>query len=212
MKNLPVISLVFNLILTVAVAVLFYLHFSGSCSKAGSPSVAAKSGGDSLANIPVPVISAMSGAKVVFIDYDSLISNYDFYKKIQQDLQGKLKSAENELLSRQAKLEKDYADYQQKASLFTDAMKQEKEQQLMAENQALVELKQKKEQQFAEQQKQLNDKLLNNLYGYFKRLAKENKFDYILSFQRGAPGVVYGNDSLDVTRSIIDGLNKEYSK
>ena len=154
----------------------------------------------------------MSGAKVVFIDYDSLISNYDFYKKIQQDLQGKLKSAENELLSRQAKLEKDYADYQQKASLFTDAMKQEKEQQLMAENQALVELKQKKEQQFAEQQKQLNDKLLNNLYGYFKRLAKENKFDYILSFQRGAPGVVYGNDSLDVTRSIIDGLNKEYSK
>lgn len=216
MKNLPVISLVINLVLAVAVAILFYLHFSMACCKPEqSASVAANQTveEDSLKNVPVPVIANVSNkANVVFIDYDSLITNYEFYKKIQKDLEAKLRSAESELLNKQTKLEKDYAEYQEKQSLYTDAMKQQKEQQLMADNQALVELKQKKEQQFNDQQKQLNEKLINNLYGYFKRLAKENKFDYILSYQRGVPGVLYGNDSLDITKNIIEGLNKEYKK
>ena len=216
MKNLPVISLVLNLIL--AVAVLFYLHFSNASPKAAAPAVAIASSEPAtedtlLQNAPVPVIANMGAdAKVVYVQYDSLITNYDFYKKIQRDLEAKLKSAEAELMGKQAKLEKDYADYQEKQSLYTDAMKQEKEQQLMAQNQELTELKQKREQQFAEQQKALSEKLLNSLSGYIKRIAKQNKFDYVLSYQRGVPGVLYGKDSLDITSTVIEGLNKEYRK
>jgi len=219
-KNLPVISLVLNLILAVAVGVLFYLHFADVRPKTVSAATATaktEQADDSLLkNAPVPVIANMgagSKVKVVYVDYDSLISNYDFYKKIQKDLEVKLRSAENELMNQQAKLEKDYLDYQQKQSLYNDEMKQEKEKQLMADNQALTELKQKREQQFGEQQKQLTEKLLINLDSYIKRLAKENKIDFILSYQKGIPGsILYGNDSLNITGSILEGINKDYKK
>ena len=220
MKNLAQISLALNLLLAIAVAVLFYLHFSYASK---SISVVAEQAAPvakeeteeeaAIKNLPVPVIANMSNkANIVFIDYDSLIANYDFYKKIQKDLQVKLQSVEKELTDKQMKLQKDVAEYQEKQSLYTDQMKQQKEQQLMADEQALMELKQKRELQFTDQQKQLNEKLLNNLYGYFKRLAKENKVDYVMSYQRGVPGVLYGNDSLDITKNVLNGLNKEYKK
>ena len=57
-------------------------------------------------------------------------------------------------------------------------------------------------------------KLLNNVYeqvqGFMKDYAKENGIDIILNYTRGG-AVWYATDAIDVTKSVIEGLNKKYN-
>lgn len=208
MKNL---SLILNALLFVLVGILFYLHFKGTnASHAVATEMSFEK--DSTSNVPIPQfynLGASSG-KVVFIDYDSLVQNYDFFKKIQKDLEIKLKNSEMELISKQQKLEEDYKAYMQGQAMMTDQHKATKEAQLQQQNNEILQLREVKGKQFASQEQELNEKLLNKLYGYFQKMAKQNNFAYILTYKRGVPGVVYGNDSLDITKQVVAGLNAEY--
>lgn len=208
MKNL---SLILNAVLFVLVGILFYLHFKGANSTS-TATEAMSFEKDSTSNMPIPQFHNLgaSSGKVVFIDYDSLVQNYDFFKKIQKDLEIKLKNSEMELVSKQQKLEEDYKTYMQGQAMMTDQHKATKEAQLQQQNNEILQLRDVKGKQFASQEQELNEKLLNKLYGYFQKMAKQNDFAYILTYKRGVPGVVYGNDSLDITKQVVAGLNAEY--
>lgn len=205
------ISLILNIVLIIAVGVLYFLHFNSKSENNNAPitTVAVK---DSLQDIEVPVIRNMGSTsdKIVFINYDSLVENYEFFKKIQKDIETKLRNSEAELLQKQKKLEEDYQFYMQNQAMMTEQHRVSKEQQLKADNDKLIAMQQQKSLQLANQEQELNEKLLNNLYGYFNKLAKQNNFAYILTYKKGMPGVVYGTDSLDITKEVIQGLNKEY--
>jgi outer membrane protein len=74
-------SLIWNIVLTIAVAVLFFLHFSGNKSE----SVAAGSDG------------VVAGRRTVYVQVDSLLTNYDFFKDTKKALENKHFQLENEL-------------------------------------------------------------------------------------------------------------------
>lgn len=206
MKNL---SLILNGILFLLVGILFSLYFNGKTTSTSENSSKTPS-----ATLPgtLPVIHNLTSrsGKIVFVDYDSLVGNYDLFKKMEKELEVRLKSSEAELLAKQKKLEDDYQSYMQGQSMMTDQHKAVKEQQLTKQNQDLVALRDQRAGQFSTQQQELNDKLLDNLYGYFQRLAKQNDFSYIFTYKKGVPGIVYGEDSLNITKEVIDGLNQEY--
>lgn len=208
MKNL---SLILNGVLFLLVGILFYLHFQTPNATPSTPSVVVQTDSSNMA-VPQFHNLASSSGKVVYIDYDSLVQNYDFFKKIQRDLEVKLKNSEAELVSKQKKLEDDYETYMKGQSMMTDQHKATKEAQLQQQNNEILQLRDEKGRQFASQEQELNEKLLNKLYGYFQRMAKENNFAYILTYKRGVPGVVYGSDSLDITKQVVEGLNAEYRK
>jgi len=209
-KNL---SLILNAVLFLLVGILFYLHFQSNKTPAvvESPMVFEK---DSTSNAPVPQFHNLgaSSGKIVFIDYDSLVQNYDFFKKIQKDLEFKLKNSESELISKQKKLEEEYQTYMQGQAMMTEQHRATKEAQLQKQNAEILALRDEKGRQFANQEQELNEKLLNKLYGYFQKMAKKNNFSYIFTYKRGVPGVVYGSDSLDITKQVVDGLNAEYKQ
>lgn len=208
MKNL---SLILNVILFLLVGTLFYLHFqSKNSSSAPSSHNTHVTELSTPTNIPIINNTSSKSGKIVFIDYDSLVQNYDLFKKMEKELEAKLKSSEAELLSKQKKLEEDYQLYMQGQSMMTDQHKANKEQQLQQQNQDLIELRDQRGRQFTLQEQELNEKLMNNLYGYFKKLAVQNDFAYIFTYKRGIPGIVYGSDSLNITKTVVEGLNKEY--
>ncbi len=210
MKNL---SLILNAVLFLLVGILFYLHFQSNktATVAEAPMIFEK---DSTSNTPVPQFHNLgaSSGKIVFIDYDSLVQNYDFFKKIQKDLEFKLKNSESELISKQKKLEEEYQTYIQGQAMMTEQHRATKEAQLQKQNAEILALRDEKGRQFANQEQELNEKLLNKLYGYFQKMAKKNNFSYIFTYKRGVPGVVYGSDSLDITKQVVEGLNAEYKQ
>lgn len=188
-------SSVLNVVLIVAVAVLYYLHFSKSDTK--------------------PIIATgaapVSPGGIYFINSDSLLANYGFYKDKKVELENRQDRIRAELKASSQKLEQDVQNYQQSAMGMTDEQRQKTEESLMMRQQKLVEQKDQLLNQLDEEQAKYSDSLFSRLTAYLKSINKDNGVRFVLGYQRGG-GILFANDSLDITESVLEGLNKEWSE
>ncbi|MDB5256571.1 MAG: hypothetical protein JWM14_1266 [Chitinophagaceae bacterium] len=219
MKNL---SLILNGVLAVAVGVLYYLHFScvGSCTvpktaavtdSLGQTVISEEALGDSaMAYIPDSLPPA---GNVAFLNFDELTSKYQFYKDEVKKLETDFRAKQNELVTRQKKLEEDFMRYQQLAPSMNEETRAGKEQQLAADEKKLYEFRDQLEGSFASREAEFNKAFLTRLDGYFSKLGKEKNYDYVFVYSKGGPSyIVYANDKLNITNFTLQGLNSQYKK
>jgi outer membrane protein len=188
-------SLIWNIVLTLAVAVLFFLHFS---NKPGADSGAVADG------------SVMPGRRTVYVQVDSLLKNYDFFKESKKELENKNFQLENDLNSKGKSLQNEVAFFQQKAQTMTPDQARSIEAQLMKKQQDLVAYRDQSAQALGLEEAKKNEQLYKNIRAYIEKYNKENGFEYVLGYSLGG-GILFANPSLDVTKKIIDGLNKEHA-
>jgi len=196
MKNL---SLILNAVLIVAVGVLFYLHFSsGGSTKAGP----ARPEGVNLVQPDVPI---------VYVNIDTLLNNYEYFQDMQQDFTDKQSELEAELNNRSRQYEASAMDYQNKVQkgLVTRREAAELEQQLMAEQQSLLQLRDQLTLQLQEEEQVSNRKLINAIMEYLKIYNAEQNYQFIFSNSFG-DNVLFANDQLDITYIVLPGLNEKY--
>jgi outer membrane protein len=198
MKN---ISLALNVILVVAIAVLYYLHFK----KPVATETSAASVKDSV--LPFP----KSDVSIVYVNTDSLLHNLDFYKTRKAEFEAKEEKIKNDLKSESDKLQSDYETYQQHGGVMTDAEKQKTEEQFMMRQQSLMKKKDEMVERLDNDQAKFSDDLYSKLTSYLKEYNKGKNYTYIFGYQKGG-GILLANDSLDVTRQILEGLNKPADK
>ncbi|EMR00953.1 OmpH family outer membrane protein [Cesiribacter andamanensis] len=195
MKNL---SLILNVVLLVAVAVLFYLQFSSRN--------AATAGG-------TPVAEAGVGPRaktvIAYINSDSLLNHYDFYKDAQQELRKLEEKYEAEFSNRAKGLESEIASFQQNAGNMTMGAARAREEELMRKRNNLMQYEQNLAQRLMQEQARYNDSLYSNVQDYLKEYGNENRLDVVLTYTKGS-GVLFASDSLDITRDVISGLNERY--
>lgn len=225
MKHL---SLFFNGILAIAVAVLYYLHFScsGACpapqSANATDSSATAAASDSLlvaeetvsdsvvASLPVHLPPA---GNVAYLDFDQLTDKYRFYKDGVKELENDFRKKQNELVARQKKLEEDFMRYQQLAPNMNEETRAAKEQQLAADERKLYEFRDELEGSFAGKEAEFNKSFLKKLDSYFSKLGKEKNYDYVFVYSKGGPTyIVYANETLNITNYTLKGLNSQYKK
>jgi outer membrane protein len=154
-----------------------------------------------------------SGAvTVAYVNSDSILEHYDLVKSMRVELEAKTLRLENELKQKQATFEKDAAYFQDQVSkkAISEASAQEIYGQLMGEQQKLYELREKYSSDLSKQEYDLNLLLLDSLNNFLNRYNKKVKFDYILSYNKGG-SILSANDSLDITREVINLLNEEYA-
>jgi outer membrane protein len=195
MKN---ISLIVNIVLAVALGVLFVLHFSlrSQVNEAVSHKV-----------------MASGNSNIVYVNMDSLYAKYNEYVDLKDQLQKKQSKMEGDINNRKTAYERKVVDYQDKAQkgLLLTSERQRIEQQLMAEQQELMQYGQKLQNELAEDSRVLNNKLGNNIIEFLKEYNKDGRFQYVFSHVYGG-NLLYVNDSLDITNDVIEGLNKKYDK
>ena len=196
MKNL---SLILNAVLIVAVGVLFYLHFSTKGNTKASP---ARSAGMNLVQPDVPI---------VYVNIDTLLNNYDYFKDMQDDFANKQSEMEAELNNRSRQYEAGAMDYQNKVQkgLVTRREAAELEQQLMQEQQSLLQLRDQLTMQLQEEEQVSNRKLINALMEYLKEYNTDQNYQFIFSNSFG-DNVLFANDQLDITYTVLPGLNEKY--
>jgi outer membrane protein len=199
MKRLPIIL---NAVLLIAVAVLYVLHFTSHNRKTGSSGSA-----------PGTVADVKGSLKIAFVNIDSLISNYSLFKDNNIKLAGKQKQMEAELKDKTDKFQKNYTDFQYKVNkgLVTTAEAQELQKNLGDEQQNLVKLRDQLSQEFGEQQQVMNRQMMNEIETYLKDYTKDHPYHYIFSYAFGQ-GLLYGNDSLDITKEVLVNLNEKYKE
>ena len=180
--------------LSLAVAVLFFLHFSGKPS--GDAGAAADGG-------------VVAGRKTVYVQVDSLLKNYEFFKDTRKELENKNFQLENELNTKGRSLQNEVQFFQQRAQTMTPEQARSTEAQLMKKQQDLVAYRDQSAQALGQEEAKKNEELYKNIRSYIEKYNKENGFEYVLGYSLGG-GILFANPSLDVTQKILDGLNKEY--
>jgi outer membrane protein len=186
-------SLIWNVVLTVALAVLYFLHFSGSKSGAGST--------DS---------SELGGRRIVYVQVDSLLTNYEFFKDTKKELENKRFQLENDLTTKGRSLENEIAFFQQRAQTMTLDQARSTEQQLMKKQQDLVQYRDRSAQMLAQEEATKNELLYKQIQDYIKKYNDDNQYEYVLGYTQGG-GILYADSTLNVTQKMIQGLNKAYT-
>jgi outer membrane protein len=197
MKNL---SLILNAILFIAVAILFFMVFSGrSNNNQNTFSGAHKT--DSVAGI-------------AYINTDSLLLKYDFARRLNETL---LKKEENSRadFNEQARIfQEDMMSFQRKVknnAFLTLERAQSEERTLRQKEQQLQELNNKLSNDLMQQQGQMNQQLRDTIAGFLESYVKKHPYQIILSNTLG-DNILYGQKSLDITNSVVEQLNDRYRK
>ena len=191
------LSIILYSVLFIAVAGLYFLHFSGNKKSANS-------------NLSGTTKSLPVGG-IAYVNIDSIIFKFDMFFDGRNNLLAKSKSAEAELTSKGTQYEKAGKDYQDKVSkgLVTRATAAEMEQALGQQQQELVALRDKLQSNLMDEEQVMNRQVLE----YITKFLEENKsvynYQYILGKSFGSV-VLYSEASLDITQNVLDALNKKY--
>lgn len=185
------------MLLTIAVATLFFLHFSGKKSGGGFSSDA-----DS---------TSLAGRKIVYVQVDSLLSQYEYFKDIRKDLESKRYNLDYELNNRGKSLENEIAFFQQKAPTMTMEQGRSVEEQLMKKQQDFVKYRETQAQKLAQEEMEKNEELYQLIYDYIDKYNDDNQYEFVLGYSRGG-GILYANKEIDVTERVLSGLNEAYKE
>jgi outer membrane protein len=150
--------------------------------------------------------------EIVYVNSDSLLSNYDYYKDVRDKFQEKSKKAQADLTAKGTAFQREVAAYQQTAAGLNAEQRATTEERLARKQQELATYNQNAGNALANEEATENDKLYNKVSDYLKVYAKSKGYKIVLTYSKSNPAVLYADESLDVTKSVVDGLNTEYKK
>lgn len=191
------ISNYFQVLLAIAVAILFYLHFSEK-----------KTEENKFASLPSAGSIPSSG--MVFVNIDSLLERYILYQKLKTDFEKKQTIFENEMEKRKNSLETEYTAAQNKARAgqLTEMQMAETEEKLMRKQQELMYYKQEEEEKLGEQNQKMTKDIFSKIHDFLYKINKEANYQFVFGYTREG-GILLANDSLNITKYVVEGLNQE---
>ncbi len=196
MKNNYIISG----ILAVAIIILFVLHFTGNKpSNTGSVSVT----GDSLhADLPI-----------AYINMDSLLNNYNYYKDLSEIVLRKAESSRASLNQKANALQAEFAEFQKKLdnNAFLSRERAEQEHNRLLKKQAeMQQMAARMEGEFAAEQQKMNEQLRDTIMTNLRLYNKEKKYQIIYGNMRETMTVLIADESYNITSEVLEFLNKKY--
>ncbi|HKL38595.1 MAG TPA: OmpH family outer membrane protein [Bacteroidales bacterium] len=202
------VNLIINIVLIIAVALLFVFQFTSAGEgmtqkddKKGSAQKAADS------------ISIKGNLRVAYVNIDTLLAGYQMYQDKRDDFVEQQTSSQAELQSRSQELQQRVQDLREKLSkgMITRAKAQMLQKDLGEKEQQLYQLRDQMSSELAEKEQVIYRQVLNSVMEYLEEYADNNDFHYILSYSFGGP-ILYTNNKLNVTSEVMEGLNEQYQE
>lgn len=150
--------------------------------------------------------------QIVYVNSDSLLNNYEYFKEIRTQFEEKAKKAQADLQSKGNAFQKEVADYQTNAGTMSAEQRANTEERLARKQDELGRLNQNASASLAQQEAEENEKLYNKVSAYLKKHAQEKGYKLVLTYSKSNPTVLYADESMEVTNEVVKGLNAEYSK
>ena len=191
MKNL---SIALNAVLTVAVVILYYLHFSNTN--------------------PVDTVNVNQGGSAVnyslaYINSDSILANYVYFKDAQEKLKEKTQKLETEYQNRAQGLQNEVNDYQRTLSSLTIGQAKAIEESLVKKQQNLRLYQESLTQELLKEESLINKELYDKITSFLKVYSQEKGLQLVVKYDQGSD-VLFASDSMDITLPVIEGLNASY--
>lgn len=155
--------------------------------------------------------SCQNQMKTGFIDNSELIKEYQKRKDVEATLKTKIESFDKRIDSIGKTFQTKAAALQQADPKMLKKESQEQYQALTQQYQMFQQQTQMQEQAIQKESQTQIDTLLKEVRTFVKEYGKKNGYTYILGSNE-AGSVMYGEESKELTKEILDELNKAYKK
>lgn len=211
MKN---ISLIVNVLLAIAIAVLYYLHFScaSSCSSSNNTEQVSETNSSTEQEPITSLEDINTSSNIGYINVDSLQDKYKLYDALIQKLKVKQTKYEAEISTKMVAFEKKLKDFQQKAPSMSQFEGQTKQQELAEEEQKLYKMRDDFAIKFQEEEAKLNDEFQKTVQAFIKKYNENSNFDIIIGASQMGNIVLDYKPGIDITKQVVSGLNAEYKE
>lgn len=195
------VNLILNIVLVLAVAALYVLHFTGNSKT------------ENTASTENSRITAGSG-DIVYINLDTLVNQYDMYNDLRTELESKVSAIDNDLNKKGRALENDVKSFEDKMQkgLLTYSQAESMRNDLMTRDQELRNLTQQKQMELANEESVMYNRVMDAIKTYVDNYNKEKQYSLILTTTAATNSVINGEQGRNITSEIINGLNQEYIK
>ena len=196
MKNL---SIGLNVLLLIAVIVLYILHFSGNGKSTSNQ------GGTATVN---------ADAKIVYINMDTLLNNYTQSRELNEAFLKKLEANRTELNIKVKNFDREAAEFRNKVEnngFMTRERAEQAQMDLMIKQQNLQKLQQEMTENAQREQMEINRKLYDAITNFLTEYNKAKGFQLILSTTLGG-NVLFAQEEFDITNEVVSQLNEQYAK
>jgi outer membrane protein len=187
-------------ILTIAIIILFILQFS-------------KKDGCSSADLSVNPDSVSYHLPLAYIRTDSLLESYKFSIDLHETIMKKLENERATINQRSQKLQRDVAEFEQKARanayLTQDRLQQEQTRLMRIQNE-LQQYAAQVDEELAVEQNKMNQQLQDTIISALKLFNTPQKYQIIFS-NVGTDNIFYADDSYDITKDVLEFLNARYT-
>jgi outer membrane protein len=191
-------SLIVSIVLFVAVAVLYVLHFTGT-GKSGQ-----NSGVDDRAVI------SRDGLKIAYVKADSVILNYNLAEFLHDDFTKKQEVYTSEYASKRQSFEKDAAAFQEKlqrGGFLSEQRAVQERDRLVGLEQEIRKMDQDLSTKLGEMQNTNGQQVLDSLQSCLKYYNSTKNYDYILN----ASSILIGDEGDNITADILKMMNEKYA-
>jgi len=199
-KIMKKISFWINIVLIVAVGALYFLHFVGL-----------KDGSNNKNEADSTKIEIDENYSIAYVNFDTLLTNYEMFADKQAELMKKRDESEAELQTKSRKLEKQVVDFQKKVKngLITRTKAQVMQQDLGKKEQELYQLRDQLTSKLSEEEQVMNRQVMFSIMEYLKEYNKDHSYRFILSNNFGGP-LLFSDRNLNITSDVLAGINENY--
>jgi len=190
-----------NVVLFIAVGVLYYFQFSGKkeCKKKTTQfSPACKP-----ANGSAPCIA--------YVDLDSLNEKIIYIRDNRKALESEQQAIETEWENGYRNLENKKNNFLKRGNSITQSEAEAFQNELIQEQQQIDTKKQTLNQKLNEKSYKFMDDIQQKLKDFLADYNKDKKFTYILSSGNGLDYMVYKDSAFNITPDVITGMNEMMS-
>ncbi|MDQ6609413.1 MAG: OmpH family outer membrane protein [Bacteroidota bacterium] len=197
MKNA---SLILNIVLLVAVAVLFYLHFTS---------------GKKIETVKIPSSqrenTVPSGDfRIAYFEMDSINASYAKVKDVKAELGKEEERINNELTHLQKMYNDRITQYQSQAKTMSSVESEAANRDILQLQDKIRSTKQNMDQKYQDLYMRKMQEVKVQVENYLKEYNKNKMYSYILAYE---PGFIFYRDSAyNITSDLVNGLNEQYKK
>ena len=162
---------------------------------------------------PQQAVAGTSNMKIAYVEIDSLLSKYDLWNDLNEQMIQKEENIRTALNEKAKKLDGEMKEFQRKIQnngFVSQERAQQEAQRLQKKEQDLQALQQKLTGELAAENQKNTMALRDSINAFLKVYNAEKKYDFIIS-NAGADNLLYANPAFNITKEVVDGLNARYA-
>ena len=180
----------------------------GQCKKANDNTTSKST----IINIEQPDSIAVCGIKIAYVDYDSLLANYNFAQDIHKEIIRREMILSDILESEGNNLQEEAAAFEKKMQnneFPTQEEAQTEYEKIMQKNQELIKRRQTLITELDEYRNAKYNEMAQSIDDYIQEYNSVTMYDFILT--KVGSNMLYANKAWDITKLIVEGLNAKYN-